>query len=81
MSPSNVDSNAALVFRARYTAAHETALADRRTLAHPYDICQACIVHCGGAATPAEQCMAPCSRACGLDVPDALTIALQHGER
>lgn len=81
MSLCNVDSNTELLFMARYTAAHETSLAERRTLAQPYDICQACIMHCGGAATPAEQCMAPCSRACGLDVPDALTAARQHNER
>ncbi len=79
--PRHVDSNAALLFLARYAAAHEAALADRRPLAQPYDICQACIMHCGGATTPAEHCMAPCSRACGLDVPDALTAAPQHNER
>lgn len=74
----NVDSRAALLFLVRYAAEHETPLTSKRPSAQPYDICQACIVHCGGATTPAEQCMAPCSRACGLDI---LSASPEYGER
>ncbi len=78
---SNTASDAEVLFRARYAVAHDTAMENKRPLAQPYDICQACILHCGGTAIPAEQCMTPCSKACGLDVPEAMSVAMQHGER
>ncbi len=60
--------DAELLFRARYLGAHATAPNSSHCVAQPYDLCQACIVQCGGADIASERCMAPCALACGLDV-------------
>ncbi len=76
--------DAELLFRARYLGAHAAAPSSTHCVALPYDLCQACIVQCGGADIAAEQCMPSCALACGLDLPagmSARAAALQQTER
>lgn len=63
----NINNSSLNLFIARYHAAHHPAIQRLLVDAQPYDMCQACILQCGGPDTDVEECLNPCSRACGLE--------------